>query len=72
MNTAFSTSVSAMAAAQAQLSHSARAVANPRAGETDVIEALVSMKKAETSHSAAAAIARTAAEMEDRLLDILA
>lgn len=72
MNSVYSTSLAAMTAAQATVAQAARAVANPRADETGVIEAMVAIKQAEATHSAAAAIARTAAEMEDRLLDILA
>ena len=56
----------------AQVAQAARTVANPRADETGVIQALVAIKEAEATHSAAAAIARTAAEMEERVLDILA
>ena len=72
MNSVYSTSLAAMTAAQATVAQAARTVANPRADETGVIEAAVAIKQAEMSHSAAAAIARTAAEMEDRVIDILA
>jgi len=72
MNSVYSTSLAAMTAAQAQVAQAARTVANPRAGDTGVIEAMVAIKQAEATHSAAAAIARTAAEMENRVLDILA
>lgn len=72
MNSVYSTSLAAMTAAQTQVAQAARTVANPRADETGVIEAMIAIKQAEATHSAAAAIARTAAEMEDRLLDILA
>ena len=72
MNSVFSTSLAAMTAAQATAAQAARTVANPRADETGVIEAIVAIKQAEATHSAAAAIARTAAEMENRVLDILA
>lgn len=72
MNSVFSTSLAALTAAQATVAQAARTVANPRADETGVIEAMVAIKQAEATHSAAAAIARTAAEMENRVLDILA
>lgn len=72
MNSVYSTSLTAMTAAQVQVAQAARTVANPRADETGVIEAMIAIKQAEATHSAAAAIARTAAEREDRVLDILA
>ena len=72
MNSVYSTSLAAMTAAQATVAQAARTVANPRADETGVIEAMIAIKQAEATHSAAATIARTAAEMEDRVLDILA
>ena len=71
MNAAFSTSVSAMAAAQAQLSGAARAAAHPRTSDNGVIGTMITMKQAEAAHTAAAAVARSASEMEDRVLDIL-
>ena len=72
MNSAFSTSLAAMTAAQAQVAQAARTVANPRADETGIIEAMVAIKQAETTHAAAASVARTAAEMESRVINILA
>ena len=72
MNSVYSTSLAAMTAAQATVAQATRTVANPRADETGVIEAMVAIKQAEATHSAAAAIARTAAEMESRVLDVLA
>lgn len=72
MNSVYSTSLAAMTAAQATVAQAARTIANPRADETGVIEAVIAIKQAEATHSAAAAIARTAAEMEDRVLDVLA
>ena len=72
MNTAYNISVAAMQAAQAQLAGAARQIANQRADDTGVIDAVVAIKQAEHTHAAAAAIIRTASDMDQRLLDILA
>mgnify|MGYP007051347014 CR=1 FL=1 len=72
MNTAFNTATLAMVAAQAQVATAARQIVNPRADESGVIDALVAIKEAETVHAAAASVARTTADMEQRLIDIIA
>lgn len=72
MNTAFNTSIAAMQSAQLQLATAARQIANPRADESGVIDAVVALKEAETLHAAAATIARTAADMDRHLIDIMA
>jgi hypothetical protein len=72
MNTAFNTSLAAMTAAQAQIAQSARQIANPRAGESGVIEALIAVREAEALQAAAASVARSTAEMEQHLIDIMA
>ncbi|MBI1235824.1 MAG: hypothetical protein GC188_03975 [Alphaproteobacteria bacterium] len=72
MNTAYNISLNAMTAAQAQVAQSARQIANPRADESGVIEALIAVKEAETLHAAAASAARTAADMDRHLIDIMA
>lgn len=71
MNTAYNTSLNAMTAAQAQVAQSARQIANPRADESGVIEALIAIKEAEALHAAAASVARTTADMEQHLIDIM-
>jgi hypothetical protein len=70
MNIAFNTAVGGMIAAQSQL-HTAGAemVRNSSQGQ-DIIQSAVAIKRAEASHAASAALARTASEMTDTLLDI--
>lgn len=72
MNGVYHTAMAGMVAAQSQMVGAARAIANPGIDGTDTLRAMVDMKQAEASHSAAATVARTASDMEDRLLDILA
>lgn len=72
MNTAYNISLNAMTAAQAQLAQSARQIANPRADESGVIEALIAVREAEALQAAAVSAARTAADMDRHLIDIMA
>ncbi|WP_421785752.1 hypothetical protein [Hyphobacterium sp.] len=72
MNIAFNTSAAALQAAEAQLASAARDIANPRADEAGIIDAMVAIKEAEASQAASAAVIRTASDMTGRLLDILA
>lgn len=72
MNTAQNTSVAAMQSAQAQLAQASRQIANPRADESGVIDALIALKEAEALNAAAASAARTAADMEQHLIDLMA
>ncbi|WP_300541976.1 hypothetical protein [Maricaulis sp.] len=72
MNVAFNTAVTGMIAAQSQASAAgSQMVANAVRGQ-DIIQAAVAVKRAEATHAAAAAVARTAADMTDTLLDITA
>lgn len=72
MNTAYNISVAAMQSAQAQLAGAARQIANPRADDTGIIDAVVAVRQAEATHATAAALVRTTSDMTDHLLDILA
>lgn len=72
MNTAFNVSIAAMQAAQAQVATAARQIANPRADDTGVIDAVVAIKQAEAVHAAAAAVIKTTSDMDEQLIDILA
>ncbi|WP_421792525.1 hypothetical protein [Hyphobacterium sp.] len=72
MNIPYNVSVTAMQAAQAQVATAARQIANPRADETNVIDAVVAIKEAETVHAAAAAVIKTTSDMDEQLIDILA
>ena len=70
MNVAFNTAVSGMLSAQSQIATAAHEVAQaPQKGE-GIIQAAVAIKRAEAVHEASAAIARTASDMTDTLLDI--
>lgn len=70
MSIAFNTAVSGMLAAEAQFSTAARNVVEKAAQGEDVIQASIAVKKAEATHSAAAAMVRVTSEMTDTLLDI--
>ena len=70
MNVAFNTAVTGMLAAQSQVAAAgSQMVANSAKGQ-DIIQAAVAIKRAEATHAAAAAVARTASDMTDTLLDI--
>ncbi|MEA1943090.1 MAG: hypothetical protein U9P68_12675 [Pseudomonadota bacterium] len=70
MNVAFNTAVNGMLAAQSQASAAgSQMVVNASKGE-GIIQAAVAVKRAEATHAAAAAVARTASDMTDTLLDI--
>ncbi|GLK53038.1 MAG: hypothetical protein CMH94_09360 [Oceanicaulis sp.] len=70
MNVAFNTAVTGMLAAQSQVATAgSQMVANSAKGQ-DIIQAAVAIKRAEATHAAAAAVARTASDMTDTLLDI--
>lgn len=72
MNVAFNTAATAMINAQSQVGeHGSRMVANASTGE-DIIQPAIAIKRAEATHAAAAAVARTASDMTDTLLDIIA
>mgnify|MGYP004060491415 FL=1 len=59
-----------MLAAQSQVATAgSQMVANSAKGQ-DIIQAAVAIKRAEATHAAAAAVARTASDMTDTLLDI--
>lgn len=72
MNTAYNISVAAMQSAQAQIAGAARQIANPRADNTGIIDAVIAIKQAEQTHAAAAAVVRTTSDMSEQLIDILA
>ncbi|MEE2565981.1 hypothetical protein [Hyphobacterium marinum] len=71
MNALYPTALAGMVAAQNRVIGAARAVANPGVDAADMARSAVEMKSAKAAHAAAASVARTAADMEDRLLDIL-
>lgn len=70
MSIAFNTAVSGMLAAEAQFNAAAKNVVEKAAQGGNVIQASVAVKKAETTHSAAAAMVQVTSEMTDTLLDI--
>ncbi|MEE2525340.1 hypothetical protein V0U79_03105 [Hyphobacterium sp. HN65] len=72
MNTAYNISLAAMQAAHAQIANAARQIANPRADESNIIDAVIAIKQAEQTHDAATAAMRTASDMSEQLIDILA
>ena len=70
MNVAFNTAVTGMLAAQSQVATAgSQMVANSAKGQ-DITQAAVAIKRAEATHAAAAAVAQTASDMTDTLLDI--
>lgn len=72
MNALYPTALAGMVAAQNRVVGAARAVANPGVDGADMVRAAVEMKSAKAAHAASAAVARTAADMDERRLDILA
>jgi flagellar hook protein FlgE len=71
MNIPFNTAMTGMLNAQARLADTAQSIAREGAGG-NLAEQMVEIRKAETEHAANAAVVKTASEMTDRLLDILA
>jgi predicted component of type VI protein secretion system len=71
MNIAFNTAVSGMITARAQMATASHAVVDASARGEDIVQSIVSLQQAESLHQASAAIARTASDMTETLLDII-
>ncbi|MBR9826064.1 MAG: hypothetical protein GYB36_09715 [Alphaproteobacteria bacterium] len=70
MNIAFNTALAGMMQSQANFNTASRNVVEAAAKDEGIVEALVAVKKAETTHAASAAVLKASSEMTDRLLDI--
>ena len=70
MNIVFNTAVNGMLQAQSEFSSASRNVVEAATKGEGVIDAVVAVKKAESTHAASAAIVKTTSEMTDTLLDI--
>lgn len=72
MNIAMNTALQGMMAAHSQLAHQGRHLVDAAAKGEDVIQPAIAIKQAEQLHAASATVARTAGDMQQRLLDITA
>jgi hypothetical protein len=71
MNIAFNTAVSGMAVARSQMAKASHEMIDAAARGDDIVQFMTSLRQAESLHHASAAIARTASEMTETLLDII-
>jgi hypothetical protein len=71
MNIAFNTAVSGMVSARSQIAAASHEIIGASAHGEDIVQSMISLRQAETLHQASAAIAKTASDMTETLLDII-
>ena len=72
MNIALDTAVSGMLIAQAQAGAASESLVNAAAKGEGIIQAVIAVKRAESTHEASAAMVKVADDMTKTLLEIIA